>query len=301
MLLGLGWIAYLLCSAVDGTVDLRPEGVLALVVASTALTLSMFLPSMIFWILLNNDSGERVAYADTHELYFSGQLLRYLPGRIWGIAYQISRTTRRLSAVRLTRVNVELMLYVMGMNVVLSMLILGVRLGWPTNLTLFAFFAGLIALSAFFMGGFRGMIRGSTRLLPKRLASALDTASERPWEISTLLLVSVIFVGGKAVYLLAWNLLSRAYPMFEGVDMTSLAMMYSIAAIVGIASVVTPAGLGVREVSFVVLGSVVAGKGELAFLAVFVRLWLLAAELLLSLLSAITITWRHRHDETTTV
>ena len=86
-----------------------------------------------------------------------------------------------------------------------------------------------------------------------------------------------------AVYLVAWQSLGRAFPNSAGNDMMLLCATYSIAWVVGFVSVFTPSGMGVREAVFLFL-TPADSLASLAFLAVIVRFWLLAIDILLSLL-----------------
>ena len=60
-------------------------------------------------------------------------------------------------------------------------------------------------------------------------------------------------------------------------------MIYVIASAIGIATMIPPAGMGIREASYVTMASSFASINELAFIAVIARVWFVFAEILTAL------------------
>ena len=58
---------------------------------------------------------------------------------------------------------------------------------------------------------------------------------------------------------------------------------------------ITPAGLGIREFVFVFLAESLASPGNMAFLAVFARVWMMVIDLLL-FLSVLFLNSKERND-----
>ena len=64
-----------------------------------------------------------------------------------------------------------------------------------------------------------------------------------------------------------------------------LAAAYTISWIIGFVTLVTPGGLGIREVSFVLICSQYLSQHHASFLSLFLRIWLILVDLLLFLIS----------------
>lgn len=277
---GLGWVAYLLGSSVENPARFLPARPGWLFLASVLAGGGMATNIVVFHSFLRMQESRPTPAAFSARLYLVGQLLRYLPGRVWGIAYQIGASRGTFPASRVAFVNVALVVFYLLGNTLVSLAILAERSGVPLGTVLLCLGVGLAGLFVFFPTAGRLVARIARWLAPE--GSALPIAFDRLRSGgSRFAPVMLAFVSGWAAYLAGWTLLGRAYPEFSGVDFAALCAHYTLASAVGIASALTPSGLGVREAAFVLLAREWAPPEVGAFFALFARVWLTLLEVLL--------------------
>lgn len=216
------------------------------------------------------------------HLYFTGQLMKHLPGRIWGVAYQ-SSTGERASLVEWMSITVAYMVLTTGFAVWVAAIVLGFMLsaGW-------GWFALIAGLAIYVAGWHRRPLTTLLALLQKlpgraftRLGGALlpfvdvDTNYKRR--------VLVLFAANWLVYLVSWGGYGLAWPDLTAADGIQLCAIYTVAWLAGYLSLVSPSGIGVRELVFVLLAHRFPADA-VAGLAVFGRVALLFADVLLGAL-----------------
>lgn len=278
MFMGLAWVIFLMITTLDDPRQLINIDPIELIIASTLLGLSMMTNWLIFHSFLDPGLTYSSSILASLRLYSSGQLLRYLPGRVWGIIYQISTTRGKISAGRITRANIDLMLFSVSGSAAIALIILAVWLK-PFKPLLLAVGLLILTMQALtFLGGSDWLIHRLAKCLPKRISLLILSLSAHPLRISRYLALQFIFGVSWIVYLFAWSRLALVFPHYSDVDFVSIALFYSLASIAGILSIITPAGLGVREAAFVILAANVAGTQVLAFIAIFSRIWLMCIE-----------------------
>lgn len=279
MMAGLGWVGYLLLTTIEHPADLIPGQWYWLLLATLLLGLSLVTNLAVFHLFLNMQ--KTVSLGMSARLHLVGQLLRYLPGRIWGVVYQIGVTRDSLAAPIIVRANLDLMVLLLIGNTVMAISLLGHRAGWPVLLLAGIALLGVSIVGLLFLGGANGLLRRTASILPDRASRLLHALAGTKADPARLLVVAGCFVAGWALYLAAWQMLGQAYPIYAEVDFVNLCALYTLASIIGIVAAITPAGLGVREAAFVVLAGAGTGTDVVAFIAVFGRVWLLFVELLL--------------------
>lgn len=276
---GLGWVVYLLVTTLDHPAQFIPGDRSWLVVATLFLTASMTTNIFVFHVFMSMQTDPPCKPSLSAQLFLTGQLLRYLPGRIWGIIYQVGVTQNKVPATQIVRVNIDMMVFMLIGNSLTAFLLLGHRLHWPSVPLVMTAICGILVLGILFSGGANWLIRLPVNRVPQKIGKLLRALSETRADPVALALALGFFALGWAFYVTAWNLLAKAYPVFLEVDFVALCAFYTLASIIGILSAITPAGLGVREAAFVVLASASADLEVLAFFAVFGRIWFLAVEL----------------------
>lgn len=283
MLLGLGWIAYLIATSLDALQGVWPVNWWPLIFASTFIAFGMVMNGVLFYLFLVVEKKQYVSLGIGRvlSLHFTGQLLRYLPGRFWGFVYQAGVTHGEVSKIRLARANIDFMLYSIMGSVIVGGVVVGVRLDFPAWITIAILLTGTGLIGALAFGGARLFLRSIARVLPSRIKNVCLEISEIDVSVGALLGATLVFLFSWVVYLFGWHLLSLAYPGYAQVDFIALGALYSLASIIGILAAVTPAGLGVREASFIFLSSGIAPPEVVAYFALFNRVWFLAIELLL--------------------
>ncbi|KQZ80046.1 hypothetical protein ASD55_05020 [Rhodanobacter sp. Root561] len=224
------------------------------------------------------------AYGRLHlaHLYFTAQLMKHLPGRVWGVAYQ-SSTGDRASLAEWVSITVAYMVLTTCFAVWVAAIVLGFMraIGW-------GWFASILGLSIYLMGWHRRVLNALFALFRKLPGRAFNRLGDAllPFvnvETNYKMRVLVLFAANWLVYLVSWAGYGLAWPDLTATDGIQLCAIYTVAWLVGYLSLVSPSGVGVRELVFVLLAhrfptDVVAG------LAVFGRVALLASDVLLGML-----------------
>jgi uncharacterized membrane protein YbhN (UPF0104 family) len=220
------------------------------------------------------------------RLFFAGQVVSYLPGRLLGTAYLVNETQKIIPALTMVRINLELIMTVMLFNTLTALAIMAYYLvGVPIAVGLSIL--GLILFVLYHrMNLVDFFLQVSSRFLPKKFSEkVLQAKTHRPFEFKTIGIMLVIFMIHWAAYLKAWLYLKSAFVMLDGQAVFLLAAVYSLSWFIGFITLITPGGLGVREVSFVLLSSNYLTKQQASFLSLFLRVWLIAVDIILFLLS----------------
>jgi hypothetical protein len=287
MLLGLGWIGHMILSSLDKLQGFWPEAWIPLFLASVFVATSTALNGVIFYLFLTSGMKEpsSLAFGRALTLHFSGQLLRYLPGRFWGFVYQASVTHGEVSKTRLARANIDLMVYSIFGSAIVAGIVAGVRLELPEWILYATAILGSVLIGAIFFGRLEYLLPAAGQALPEKLRHFFSEIARTRISTSGFILVTVVFLFSWLVYLAGWQFLGTAFPIYADIDFIALGALYSLASIIGILSAITPAGLGVREASFIFLTSGLAPPEVIAYFAVFGRFWLLLIEILICLLS----------------
>lgn len=244
--------------------------------------LSSYLAFEAFQVLFKRVQPTSYGRAQLAHLYFAGQLMKHLPGRVWGLAYQAAQG-RRASLAQWVAVTTVYMLLGMVLALWIAAAVLGFMRGWAQGLVV-----TLIGLLAYGLGwqsrplnALLSLSRRAPWPLVHRLGDALRPFADA--DAALKLQVLLWFVVSWMVYLLAWAGYGMAWPSLEAVDGVWLCAFYTLAWFVGYVSLVTPSGVGIRELVFVLLAhrfppDVVAGT------AVLGRVMLLCVDLVLGAL-----------------
>ncbi len=119
-----------------------------------------------------------------------------------------------------------------------------------------------------------------------------------PWNTITRLAIFLVLAWG--FYLAAWLTFARTFSNLETANLLLLAASYALAWFIGFITLIAPAGLGVRETTFVLVAQTVTSTAGAGFLAVFVRLWLLIIDIILFFAGITIKLWRKRITHVTT-
>ena len=285
MAAGVVWIVVIF---VRESADLRVDfaidslGWLGYTVVAGCLALLLTVP--IFKVMLETHSGQDVSTAYAARLLFVAQILRNLPGRFWGVMYLVNETQNRFAARSMVRANVDYMLYSMAFNLLMAtFLLLAVTV--DVRLALIAAGAGIALLALTVHINVVGRLAARfSRLLQARLPKFTGGSADAPrlgWHLA--ITVSSLFVAVWLCYLSVWWALPEVFPVLRDVNIWLLCASYSLAWVLGYLTMITPAGLGVREAGFFALAAPLMSLPELTFLAVFVRLWQILVESLMFL------------------
>ena len=283
--LSLGWILYLLTNIISehGVAHFLPTNWSWLFLATLLLMLSMLPNAFIFWELVSREAKHPFPWQSALLLHMKGQLARYLPGRFWGVLYQINAARKHLSSANVSKANIDLMIISLLGNLLIPLGILSCL----NNLPLWVFFTTLctivLAYLLFYRSQFFHMLYDRLcrmKLLPAKLTSFLTELKDIRLGKKLLFSSLILFFGSWIIYLGAWKVLTQAYALTES-HFAILAAWYSIAWLIGFIAAFTPGGLGIREASFVLFAQQGIDTNTLAFIAVIARLWLMLADVLL--------------------
>ena len=251
--LALGWSMWLLWDAgptiTSSWHNIKISGVFFVLIGSLA---SAYLTFEIFYLLFNELSPNTYHKKQLANLYFVGQLTKHLPGRIWSIAYQAAMGEKASLGQWMT---------VNGFFIVLSiwfaLWISGVVLALAWSF-FSAFFIFLLGANIFYIIWSKSTLNILINILSKFNARIFNqvllgflyyskTDSSVKGRIFTLFLLSWL------IYLGCWTGYSWAWPGLSPIDAVWLCAFYTLAWFAGYISLITPSGLGVRELVFIAL------------------------------------------------
>lgn len=210
------------------------------------------------------------------HLHFAGQLMKHLPGRVWGVAYQATMGGHATLA-EWVGANALDMIFSTGFAIWIPLVVLGFVHGyfWGTAVA----FVGIIV---YFLGWNPrplGALLGLLRKLPLRVIGRLCDAVqpivrvESAFKARVLLLLAVNWL----IYVSAWASLATAWPGLNASDGVVLCVYYIAAWLAGYLSVATPSGLGVRELVFTLLAYRFS-KDVIVAMAIFGRAGMLTVD-----------------------
>ncbi|PJK00506.1 hypothetical protein CO641_00500 [Lysobacteraceae bacterium NML91-0213] len=256
---------------------------LALVLAATACLIPMFMLKALYHARLLRQFGRAdSSLAYLTETYLQAQLVRYLPGKIWGIVYQSRRVDGSHAPGAVVVANLWQMLLTNLLAVSVLAGILGISHLGPSSLVTIIVGLALVELIHRHPQTRDAPIKWLARRAPRFGIPALLTLSKPDRWKSTALLASEWVFYFPAFVLLHDGLLSAAQAILLGA-------WYSAASILSLAAFVVPAGLAVREAIFVSGASTLAGAHPALLIvsATMLRLLMIAAEIVAALLATV--------------
>ena len=245
--------------------------------ASALLVVSFALVAALWGYALAATSG--VPLRRGARIWFLANLARYVPGNVWSVlgAVELARregAKRRAAAavVAVTQVLSVALAVLVGLPVIAAE---GARLGRPVVLGL----AVLVAAGLAVVAARRPLLALARRRYP-------DLG---PRDLVPSPRLAAVLVAGYALY---WGVAGLAFGAFAasvyqpaGRHLPLLVAAFAAAYAAGFLSLLTPGGLGVREGVLVLLMAAVMPAGIAAVVAVLARLWMMAVELLGSLVA----------------
>lgn len=186
------------------------------------------------------------------HLYFTAQLMKHLPGRIWGVTYQ-SATGDRATLAEWVSVTAVYMVLTAGFALWVAAAIVGFMFawGWGVLATLLGAAAYSLVWRPRPLTRLLGLVR---RIRIRSIARICDAV--QPFAAVDARFKRTVwfwFVAGWGIYLLAWVGYGMAWPDLTAADGVWLCAIYTLAWFAGYASLISPSGVGVRELVFVVL------------------------------------------------
>lgn len=282
----LGWVCWSLSSAWPVLMGRRSEismswlstGILLALIASLLLCLAFARLTALF-------EPSRLRLLEMGHLYFTAQLLKHVPGRIWGIGYQWTLGRDFFTLSTWVWANILHMILAMYFSIWFAVIVMtadhsvrgciGVLL-----LGILAYFfiwnmvsivgnwkwiSSLGARHAWFKAGFPPALTKANAPLQARIFILLFTS----W----------------VLYFLSWYASGQAYASLGGWNGVRMCAYYLVAWFVGYVTLISPSGLGVRELVFVWLAKDYA-PDAVALMAIVGRVNSLLVDILLGLVFA---------------
>ena len=289
MVSALGWIAHLVYREHIFLIQSASQIDFGWLGVSLILGVLTVAPSaLIFHLIFSAQTiQQNPALAEISKLYFLGQLAKHLPGKVWGVVYQLNELRGRYAANLVVKVNFDFSIFHMAFNVSISSgLIAGYQFGVYWGLGLFLL-GSLLTFALARARVFSLFLKTLERFLlllgkDKNLSSGMLETNYSPRQVVQIFCIKLFTWG---MYLLAWSSFQLVFPLMPLDNLIFLCATYTLAWLVGFLSMITPSGIGVRESAFILFSSTQVEFHILAFLAVFVRIWLTLIDLMLVTIS----------------
>lgn len=255
--------------------------------AAVLLGVMAYLIGPFIWrIYVNRHVNRKLTFMESLAFYNTSALFKYVPGKIWTYAAQITLMSERgISAAMLIYINIVCFacLAFVGVLVALSYALFGLKI-WPAGMSVLIF-SGMIGLDAVFILWHTKILNGLIAFF-NRLFS---------YDIEPIHINRMLFVHTQALYLVACVSLGAAlYCLARGLHLDLpfskiFAMMatVSVSAIASYLAFFTMGGLGVREGTMFVLLKQFSNIQAALILPLVARLLTIGVELFMGLLGLV--------------
>jgi glycosyltransferase 2 family protein len=216
------------------------------------------------------------------NLYFTAQLIKHLPGRIFGIAYQVNRGGSATIGEWLV-INSAYMAINTAFALWTAVTVAGIMIDFRIGLLAF-----LIGATSYFLFWHPVLFRQISIFLnfifkskARNIVNSIEIliSSSLGFKLKIFFLFSISWI----LYLLAWAGYGAAWPSLKAVDGVWLCGIYTLAWFAGYVSFISPSGIGVRELVFVFLAKDFP-PDAVAGMAILGRFVLLAVDIILGLI-----------------
>jgi len=275
------WLAWIIQSDLENNwKEILPKSFLWLFIALIIGIISQFFNVLIFSKFLRINIT-KYNFFQIAKLFFTGQIIRYMPGRIWGILYQVMNSLPDTPKKNIVLANIELMFVAFsGLLTVSTAIIIFFTKFWYFSLPVVIF--GLTFMILVLRNGWLTII---ITIANTFLRKNKQEVTFLPLNLKICFSAVSLFLFGWVIYLVGWVAIGEAgYGAKSTYTMLLLASTYSISWFLGYISMITPSGIGIREASFLVLSQEILPSSELALLAIVIRLWLLVIDFILFLI-----------------
>jgi hypothetical protein len=248
---------------------------------------AQFVIAAIFRILVGQHNQTSISFIYAARLTFVAQILRHIPGRIWGVVYLVSVARGHIATAAMIRANIDLMLLSLAFSLLVAAALTIDSFYGPWAATGFFSCGLLIAVTAIRSDVIQRTMTLATSVIPRlreKLMKAVASHHRLSWRGA--LQIAVAFVVVWVLYLAVWWMLPIIFPVLGHADIWLLCAAYLAAWVIGYLAMVTPGGLGVREAGFIAFSSPLESLATLTFLALFIRIWQIVVEMVVFLMFA---------------
>ena len=271
----LGFVAAQIAS---GWPELRATGIdlsVPMLLLSFALLLVNFVMVAWAWVVVFGDLGQPIGLVRAFGILLSGQLGRYIPGKVWiflGQAYAAQRMGYR-KATALTAGIVQNLCGLVSSFVVIAVFAFFAQISpWVIGASAAVALAGIVVL----LIAPAAVENGVNRIREKRGTEPVRLAVGRGATAKVLVILTIAWLE----HCLAFVVLARSVAPVDAPTAFQLAFAYCVAYNFAYLMLIVPGGLGVREGTLTALAGPVIGSGLAGVIALLQRLWFLAGEVL---------------------
>ncbi|MFO7682216.1 MAG: lysylphosphatidylglycerol synthase transmembrane domain-containing protein [Chloroflexota bacterium] len=213
-----------------------------------------------------------IDYPRIGQMYFYGQMAKYIPGQFWAVLYHATFLQRRGATSAMLFANSDLMAIVILRNVAIALaIILFYRQAWLAVIIFLLGSLGFWYLSkSCWISRIFQFIAGHFQSFKRHISPCETSGKNRTiWVISVCTWVT---------YLAANFLFMKAAFNFPTEQAALYIAYFSLAWVVGVISLAVPAGIGIREITFIFLAQSMGheqalGVETLAAIAIVYRFW----------------------------
>jgi hypothetical protein len=199
-----------------------------------------------------------ISARDAASLFYVSQITKYVPGKIWGILYQASRVEGMTGSIAILLSNIELMAIAIFTNLVIAISILSVSTYPAVGFTYYVTKANPL------------------RFVRNYLDKKLDTENLDAITHSENVLFDIFaYWVCSGLFVVANFALLSAFFDLDTISNLHLIGYLLLASAISVLAVVMPAGIGVKEVVFLLLAGASTGysEGFLVTVAIVSRFW----------------------------
>jgi hypothetical protein len=216
------------------------------------------------------------------NMFFFGQIAKYIPGKVWTLVFQgfLGQGRARPSSIILANIDLTALQINNSTCVGLSLLFFlsGQYLLLVACVIVAGLFCHLLSISCFIP---KLIHRLSSRIKQlAKLDSSCQPAISARHSLSFFVLHFITMALGHALLLLAVFAMSPSEALFY-------TALLALSWVIGMVTLISPAGMGIREMAFILLANIGTHSVDLqtlAAIAVVTRLWMIMQELTANLL-----------------
>jgi len=238
-----------------------------------------------FQSLLQAHQEKPVNILTTARFWSGSQIARYLPGRIFGIAYQLSLAEKEINKIALVHANISFMYIDILSNTSLAAAIF---FFYYDYIWISLIIIAISFISALYIAPEKIVNTGIIhilRLFPHLENKIIKQNLTQP--ISDKRAISIGFISNMIAILFnlfSWWSLLYIFPLLPKDNMVILWCCYMLAWIIGFIIILIPAGLGIRENVFIYLGKMFVSTPVLVALSIIARIWFILIDIVLYIL-----------------
>lgn len=210
------------------------------------------------------------------KICFIGQIAKYVPGKIWGMVYQASHLPGLAGFRGVVLANIEMMMLSLGMTLLVAVGLFASFVDW--RISVLVLLLGLVGFLFFYKRNFMGLL---IKILPDRWSNAPSDCSKQSYHPRNVD-GAIFYVIYCSAYISSYFLLLYSAFSMSAMDIIMVTALMAASWVGAALTLIVPAGMGVRELLFILAGEIVLPdipSEDLIAIAVIVRGWQILQEL----------------------